>query len=266
MSAPLVVGTITGKRAWRVVREDGKVALRSYAFEYHWQPGVNKAICAGNGGWNPAHVTAQQTCHCGFYAYYRDSTSYHIPYSPRTVSGVIEGWGRTTIGRLGFRCEKARIVALVAPAAHRDIADEEWLTRQAIRIGERWSSENSGWATLAACMGLSLGFHGIVYGIVAAITVAWWLALVLVPLGALALAASVLFLKAQWRAMEIYQWTSLHPEWAHLRPGWDQNPALTREEVEREFPGVRCYDTLEEMLEHEEVSEPDRETRSHQEF
>lgn len=45
-------------------------------------------------------------CSCGFWAYFEDGFAEH-----GEVVGVIEGYGRTTIGTRGFRAEKARIVA-----------------------------------------------------------------------------------------------------------------------------------------------------------
>jgi hypothetical protein len=52
------------------------------------------------------------TCVCGFYGYYDGSNDYH---KPEYVSGVIEGYGETLIGTRGFRCMKARIVAIHIP-------------------------------------------------------------------------------------------------------------------------------------------------------
>lgn len=52
---------------------------------------------------------ALDTCKHGFYAYYDGSDDYH---SGVRVTGVIEGYGETLIGTRGFRCMKARIVAL----------------------------------------------------------------------------------------------------------------------------------------------------------
>lgn len=46
-------------------------------------------------------------CRCGFWAY--DEAGFR---ALGTVVGVIEGYGKTTVGTKGFRCEKARIVAI----------------------------------------------------------------------------------------------------------------------------------------------------------
>jgi hypothetical protein len=47
------------------------------------------------------------SCECGFWAYDEAGFKAH-----GRVVGVIEGYGKTTVGTKGFRCEKARIVAL----------------------------------------------------------------------------------------------------------------------------------------------------------
>lgn len=60
----------------------------------------------------PPHTL--ENCSCGFYAYYDGSDDY---YKDGFVSGVVEGHGETLIGTRGFRCMKARIVALMIPAA-----------------------------------------------------------------------------------------------------------------------------------------------------
>lgn len=51
-------------------------------------------------------------CSHGFYGYYDGSNDY---YKQGMVMGVVEGYGETVIGTRGFRCMKARIVALRIP-------------------------------------------------------------------------------------------------------------------------------------------------------
>ncbi len=50
-------------------------------------------------------------CGCGFWAYW-DFNPHEFHLGEKPVVGVIEGYGKTIIGKRGFRCEKARIVAL----------------------------------------------------------------------------------------------------------------------------------------------------------
>ena len=61
---------------------------------------VHKRAVASGHRFDPA-------CQCGFWAYDEAGFKAH-----GTVVGVIEGYGKTTVGTKGFRCEKARIVAL----------------------------------------------------------------------------------------------------------------------------------------------------------
>ncbi|GAA4175981.1 hypothetical protein [Gryllotalpicola koreensis] len=49
------------------------------------------------------------TCAHGFYAYYEGSNDY---YKEGFVSAVIEGYGETVVGTRGFRCMKAKILAI----------------------------------------------------------------------------------------------------------------------------------------------------------
>lgn len=55
---------------------------------------------------------AMRDCKHGFYAYYDGSNDYK---SPGRINAVVEGYGETVIGTRGFRCMKARIVALHFP-------------------------------------------------------------------------------------------------------------------------------------------------------
>lgn len=51
-------------------------------------------------------------CTHGFYGYYDGSNDY---YKAGYVMGVVEGYGETVIGTRGFRCMKARILAIRIP-------------------------------------------------------------------------------------------------------------------------------------------------------
>lgn len=81
-----------------------------------WVPGENHAGCLRHraAGMLPVrgeegHVAPQKGCHCGFWAYW---DLHDAPHGNWDVAGVIEGYGKSTIGPLGFRVAKARIVAL----------------------------------------------------------------------------------------------------------------------------------------------------------
>jgi hypothetical protein len=54
---------------------------------------------------------AFRDCGCGFWAYWKfDPHEFHLGEKP--VVGIVEGYGKTIVGTRGFRCAKARIVAL----------------------------------------------------------------------------------------------------------------------------------------------------------
>jgi len=74
-------------------------------------------------------------CQCGFYGFFEGSNDYHEPnwdigrYDKGPVGGMIEGYGQTLIGSRGFRCTKARIVALLLgdiPTPTRDALEETY--------------------------------------------------------------------------------------------------------------------------------------------
>jgi len=128
------VGVVRGVRAWDVTEG----ILTGVVYHQRWTPGENHALCRKNPDRVymyvppiPGHVVPVPpsrpdsdyqlpapghlfTCMCGFYAYYDGSNDYFKgDYSnTRRVTGVIEGYGETLVGTRGFRCTKARIVAL----------------------------------------------------------------------------------------------------------------------------------------------------------
>jgi len=54
-------------------------------------------------------------CSCGYYAFYTPSIQY---MAPGRAWGVIEGYGKTTIGSKGFRAQKAKILGIALPDAN----------------------------------------------------------------------------------------------------------------------------------------------------
>lgn len=103
---PLAAGVIRGLRAWNLS------AGRLYGVlgDYQWSAGENEASCPYRVR-HRRHPIACRDCSCGFYAYTDPRLSQPWTYSLDIV-GVIEGYGLTQIGTLGFRCAKARIIAL----------------------------------------------------------------------------------------------------------------------------------------------------------
>lgn len=118
---PFVAGTVVGLRSFRAAPS---FCLLAMTRTYTWQQGENQAECDPD-LWamlrpqRPQvanyHRVAGVDCVCGFYAYFSDRDDYARSKFTPTVTGIIEGYGTVTIGDLGFRAEKARIVALVQP-------------------------------------------------------------------------------------------------------------------------------------------------------
>lgn len=100
--ADFAVGEVTGQRSFRV---DDAGRLTGVAYNgYRWRPGENVAHC---GYADKEGICGRVRCGCGFWAYHEGSVWQETP-----AYGVIRGYGKTTIGTKGFRCEKAEIVAL----------------------------------------------------------------------------------------------------------------------------------------------------------
>ena len=122
-AAEFAVGTVRGYRWWALnanqlwdARDDEQIP-RLHGIRGAWGAGANTAECV-DGGYElgPGHVVPFESCGCGFWAYWK-LAPYHGVAGPGEilVAGVIEGYGRTLIGELGFRCAQARIVALHVP-------------------------------------------------------------------------------------------------------------------------------------------------------
>lgn len=113
----LAVGVMRGARSFLVSDDEW---LTGVVYKQRWLPGVNTATCMNNA---IVHTTQHSMLACkhGFYAYHDGSNDYHhrFPCVNGTVSGVVEGFGEVMVGTRGFRCMKARIVALC-------MDDEEW--------------------------------------------------------------------------------------------------------------------------------------------
>lgn len=111
---PFVAGTLTGIRAFKP--QDGWLRAPVNRTSV-WRPGENVAECVPQpfSAFNrdDPHQVAGMGCRCGFYAYFH--AGYNPHQRPGDVLGLIQGYGVVTVGTRGFRCEKARIVALIAP-------------------------------------------------------------------------------------------------------------------------------------------------------
>jgi hypothetical protein len=142
---PLAIGEVYGVRQWTV---DSLGRLCGLSYPQIWTPGENQAECkrtrqtvacikdecgvnhefsSAPGGYligraftmgvsqcvepDPCDLV-NPDCKCGFWAYYAKPTGEYGWLSTPTVTGVIRGYGKTTIGTKGFRCEKAEVLAM----------------------------------------------------------------------------------------------------------------------------------------------------------
>jgi hypothetical protein len=129
----LAIGTVRGLRQWSLATPDLNSdpartgwmpqPMKGATGAFRWQNGVNEASCNKDKSHQPPVDVDKngRACGCGFWAYWtigylasggamKVDTSTALP-----ITGLIEGTGRTLVGERGFRCQRARIVAL-APA------------------------------------------------------------------------------------------------------------------------------------------------------
>lgn len=110
-------GRIRGLRSFKVLPRDGSHILAGCVCPVQWHAEGNEAEHWATTIWDlyppggGKHKVAGKDCHCGFYAHTDGKDDYRVYQN--TVTGIIEGWGRVTIGSRGFRAEKARIVAFI---------------------------------------------------------------------------------------------------------------------------------------------------------
>jgi hypothetical protein len=158
---PFVAGSLTGIRAFKV-DQDG--FLTGVVHEQRWLPGANDAECrlgemgrmmvqlnekmrgSITGCVPRGHHLAGLGCQCGFYAYFKGRNTY---MRGENAAAIVEGYGVCTVGSRGFRAEKARLVALIAPRRNRfPRARAAWSTylrgvRAAVRRPLHWPTHRA---------------------------------------------------------------------------------------------------------------------------
>lgn len=172
-------GSIKGMRSWSI---DDQGRLRGVSFKALWTPGENTATCKNpperepcpkrsvleitveervcpcgcgetekveaystcgeEGCWRGTHPagarhTYDTDCSCGFWAYDEHSFEEH-----GDVTGIIEAWGKVTIGTRGFRAEKAKVMALCRYSDRsRELSLSAWLRLQQLYPGAQFYDE-----------------------------------------------------------------------------------------------------------------------------
>jgi hypothetical protein len=137
--AVTVPGRLLGYRAWRLVPvlagaeprtapaqdpenpvalppvEPGRFRLQATVHRTVWPlPGRMSAACLTNPDSPERHDAPVDDCACGIYGWYAPAHAHQYDTAP--VVGVIEATGRVLMGTKGFRCERARVRALVVRA------------------------------------------------------------------------------------------------------------------------------------------------------
>lgn len=111
--AEFALGSVTGVRWWNLTLPFAGPPYLS-GVQGTWSMGENTAACRLGGAYHRRmhHVIPDENCGCGFWAYWTVDAAPNPWGFTIPVLGVIEGYGRTLIGGRGFRCAKARMVAL----------------------------------------------------------------------------------------------------------------------------------------------------------
>lgn len=73
-----------------------------------WEEGWNFATCTKS----VSHIAPEPGCTCGFYAYFTANPGRVLMSNHFSAIGVIEGYGQTTVGPLGFRTQRAKILSI----------------------------------------------------------------------------------------------------------------------------------------------------------
>ena len=129
----LAPGRVLGLRQWSVAPPDlsGSPLDTSWNPQYitgatgkQWTNRVFEAECTYNKNHRPPVDVDEQgiECGCGCWAYFSPGgmNDWTKPGAV-ALTGIIEGTGRVLIGELGFRCQRARIVALTLTSVIRPV-------------------------------------------------------------------------------------------------------------------------------------------------
>lgn len=117
-----MAGSIRGRRRWEV-GPSGYLAALGNGYLYRPLKPTEEAYRAEHWGAYPVreeeyrsgrHAVAGAQCTCGFYAYF-DVDDDEYANMASTVMGIFDGFGRATVGPLGFRVERGHIKAFVNP-------------------------------------------------------------------------------------------------------------------------------------------------------
>ena len=126
----LALGSLTGIRYWSMsapFRDDtGQPMVQLRGARGRWLPGENTAVCLSAGGFGQHQEEQVPTrgCGCGFWAYWAPDPYGGTSYvTDPSVTGMIRGWGRYRAGTKGFRCAKAKLLAVCVQPGFRS---EQW--------------------------------------------------------------------------------------------------------------------------------------------
>jgi hypothetical protein len=122
---PLVAGTASGYRWWTMrapqLHLDPSEAGAGWepgmlrGQKDFWQPGVNQARCMALGETHDPALIPEDSCACGYWAYWEIQQHDLGMAGTLPVVGVVRASGQVIMGPRGFRAQKAEITALHLP-------------------------------------------------------------------------------------------------------------------------------------------------------
>jgi hypothetical protein len=130
-SVPDGVLPLTGYREWALWRDgDGPTRLRSLFHPTVWPAGrALGAVCLRPLIWHGRtgvghRAVPDALCECGIYAFREPEFDTLRGAKGPKVRGVVQGWGRYVLGTSGWRCEFARVVAVLDDADEPGVSHE----------------------------------------------------------------------------------------------------------------------------------------------
>lgn len=215
-------GKVVGQRAFNIGADQR--SLRSVHVSHTWEDGVNHCYCAvldKKGVCTPYHG-------CGFWAYHQGST-----YPGGAVQGVIEGWGKVTIGTLGFRAEYAKIVAVHIPGYSDKMKEFRRERRSELLRPWKWMSWTGAMIVATAVFQYGWLVYSILYS--------EWLSILVAGIAMVCTSAAAYFSCL----LEFRRWMT------KLNLFQSNSPYISPQTIDRlrkQYPSVKFYGTRKEML------------------
>lgn len=192
------------------------------------------------------HDIASKSCSCGFYAYFDEEPAFDYHHNPLSVIAICGAYGRVTYGSQGLRASKMRLKAIVVSSA-----GSKSLPKEPVRppVTPRWHHLIAGYTILG-------GLVPTIFDPPLAVSIAIVLSVFLTfSLMVFHTFRDVRRTRKYVRDVNEYiAALNAHPDSLHLKEF--RVPAREVEMVEKRYPGVPIYYSIEEALKDFPLSGP----------